>query len=156
MSTERPLKASIVSGYFSPFHVGHLDLFEAAKSRSGYLVVIVNSDAQQILKKGRVIQPAPDRFRIVCALAIVDRAYLATETGRGIDQSFDAIRADYPDTALEFCNGGDQTDVQMIPDEEVRSAARNNITMLYGIGGFEKADSSTRILSELAKDPKRW
>ena len=33
-STDRPVAASIVSGYFGPLHAGHLDLFEAAAGRS--------------------------------------------------------------------------------------------------------------------------
>src|ERR1700759_5399028 len=99
----RPDRASIVSGYFNPLHVGHLDLFEAARGRSGYLTVIVNNDAQQLLKKGRVIQPEADRVRVVRSLRMVDDVYLAVEQGPGIDGSFDAIRAAYPDTVLEFC-----------------------------------------------------
>lgn len=146
-----PAKASIVSGYFSPLHTGHLDLFEAAQARSGYLIVIVNSDAQQTLKKGRVIQPAVDRLRIVRGLRIVDAAYLAVEECRGIDQSFDTIRSHYPETELEFCNGGDRTDIATLPAEETASAQRNNITLLYGIGGFDKKDSSSRILSVMAE-----
>lgn len=150
MSPEaQPKKASIVSGYFSPLHPGHLELFEAAQARSGFLVVIVNNDAQQILKKGRVVQSAEDRLRIVRALRIVDVAYLAVEQGRGIDGSFDMIRADFPDTRFEFCNGGDRADIATLPQEEIDSASRNDITLLYGIGGFEKKDSSSRILSVL-------
>ena len=34
---EQPQRASIVSGYFNPFHQGHLDLFEQARERTGYL-----------------------------------------------------------------------------------------------------------------------
>jgi cytidyltransferase-like protein len=145
----QPKKASIVSGYFSPLHTGHLALFEAAQARSGYLIVIVNNDAQQILKKGRIIQPAEDRLRIVRALRIVDAAYLAVEQGRGIDGSFDMIRAEYPDTEFEFCNGGDRADIATLPQEEIDSARRNDITLLYGVGGFDKMDSSSRILSVL-------
>jgi cytidyltransferase-like protein len=147
--TDKPLKASIVSGYFSPLHPGHLELFEAAQARSGHLIVIVNNDAQQILKKGRVVQPAEDRIRIVRSLRIVDAAYLAVEDGRGIDGSFDLIRDDYPDTELEFCNGGDRVDIATLPVEETESARRNDITLLYGIGGFDKKDSSSRILAVL-------
>jgi glycerol-3-phosphate cytidylyltransferase/D-beta-D-heptose 7-phosphate kinase/D-beta-D-heptose 1-phosphate adenosyltransferase len=150
--TAKPLKASIVSGYFSPLHTGHLELFEDAQARSGYLIVIVNNDAQQMLKKGRIIQPDTDRLRIVRALRIVDAAYLAVEQGRGIDGSFDAIRADYPDTVLEFCNGGDRGDISTLPQEEIDSAKRNDITLLYGIGGFEKMDSSSRIIAELEEE----
>lgn len=147
--THKPIKASIVSGYFSPLHPGHLELFEAAHARSGYLIVIVNNDAQQILKKGRVVQPACDRIRIVNALRIVDATYIAVEENRGIDGSFDLIRADYPDTEFEFCNGGDRLDIATLPPEEIESARRNDITLLYGIGGFDKKDSSSRILSVL-------
>jgi glycerol-3-phosphate cytidylyltransferase/D-beta-D-heptose 7-phosphate kinase/D-beta-D-heptose 1-phosphate adenosyltransferase len=147
--TARPAKASIVSGYFNPLHQGHLDLFEAAQARSGHLIVIVNNDHQQVLKKGRVIQTAEVRARIVRALRIVDAAYIAVEDGPGIDQSFDLIRADYPDTELEFCNGGDRRNVDELPAAEVEAGARNNITLLYGIGGTDKADSSTRILSDM-------
>ncbi|MFE5506542.1 adenylyltransferase/cytidyltransferase family protein [Amycolatopsis japonica] len=147
--TSRPAKASIVSGYFNPLHQGHLDLFEAAQARSGYLIVVINNDHQQVLKKGRVIQTEEVRARIIRALRIVDAAYIAVEEGPGISESFDLIRADYPDTKLEFCNGGDRRNVEELPADEVAAGARNNITMLYGVGGTEKADSSTRILSDM-------
>ncbi|RSN57315.1 glycerol-3-phosphate cytidylyltransferase [Amycolatopsis sp. WAC 04182] len=147
--TERPAKASIVSGYFNPLHQGHLDLFESAQARSGYLIVIVNNDHQQVLKKGRVIQTEDVRARIVRALRIVDDVYIAVEQGPGINESFDQIRAAYPDTELEFCNGGDRRNVDELPADEVEAGARNNITMVYGIGGTDKADSSTRILSDM-------
>ncbi|MER6666495.1 adenylyltransferase/cytidyltransferase family protein [Amycolatopsis japonica] len=147
--TERPAKASIVSGYFNPLHQGHLDLFEAAQARSGYLIVIVNNDHQQVLKKGRVIQVEDVRARIVRALRIVDDVYVAVEQGPGINESFDLIRAAYPDTELEFCNGGDRRNVDELPADEVEAGARNDISMIYGIGGTDKADSSTRILSDM-------
>lgn len=145
----RPAKASIVSGYFNPLHPGHLELFEAAQARAGYLIVIVNNDKQQLLKKGRIIQPHEDRLRIIRALRIVDKAYLAVEDSRGIDGSFDLIRGDFPDTTLEFCNGGDRTGVDTLPQEEIDSARRNRITLLYGVGGTEKMDSSSRIIAEI-------
>ncbi|MFI7118533.1 adenylyltransferase/cytidyltransferase family protein [Amycolatopsis sp. NPDC049868] len=147
--TARPAKASIVSGYFNPLHQGHLDLFEAAQARSGYLIVIVNNDHQQVLKKGRVIQVEDVRARIVRALRIVDDVYVAVEQGPGINESFDLIRAAYPDTELEFCNGGDRRNVDELPADEVEAGARNDISMIYGIGGTDKADSSTRILSDM-------
>lgn len=148
----RPAKASIVSGYFGPLHHGHLDLFEAAQARSGYLIVVVNNDRQQALKKGRVIQAAEARARIIRALRIVDEVYIAVEDGPGIDGTFDLIRSQYPDTDLEFCNGGDRRDIDNLPAEEIAAGARNNITMLYGIGGTDKADSSSRILSAMESE----
>ncbi len=146
---EGPQRASIVSGYFNPFHHGHLDLFEQARERTGYLVVIVNNDAQQLLKKGRIIQAEDVRARIVAALRCVDDTVVALESGAGIDETFDAIRARYPDTDLEFCNGGDRSSAGNLPDAERRAAERNAITLVYGVGGEHKADSSTRIQADL-------
>ena len=151
-SSDRPPRASIVSGYFNPLHPGHLDLFEAARARTGYLIVIVNNDLQQVGKKGRVIQAENDRLRIVRALRVVDAAYLAVEEGPGMDGSLDVVRAYFPDTELEFCNGGDRTDLDALPSEEVAAARRNDITLRYGVGGFDKVDSSTRINAELGDD----
>jgi glycerol-3-phosphate cytidylyltransferase/D-beta-D-heptose 7-phosphate kinase/D-beta-D-heptose 1-phosphate adenosyltransferase len=148
-ASDRPARASIVSGYFNPLHPGHLDLFEAARERTGYLVVIVNNDVQQVLKKAKVIQPEADRLRIVKSLRVVDDALLAVEDGPGLDGSFDLVRAAYPETDLEFCNGGDRKDLDSLPVEEAEAARRNGIRLEYGVGGFDKADSSSRINTEL-------
>jgi cytidyltransferase-like protein len=148
--SEHPRRASIVSGYFNPFHQGHLDLFEQARARTGYLVVVVNNDAQQMLKKGRIIQAEDVRTRIVAALRVVDDAIVASESGPGIDETFDEIRRRYPDTELEFCNGGDRSPLaDGIPEAERTAAERNRIELVYGVGGESKADSSTRIQAEL-------
>lgn len=96
-----------------------------------------------------MIQTEDVRARIVRALRIVDDVYIAVEQGPGINESFDQIRAAYPDTELEFCNGGDRRNVDELPADEVEAGARNNISMIYGIGGTDKADSSTRILSDM-------
>jgi glycerol-3-phosphate cytidylyltransferase/D-beta-D-heptose 7-phosphate kinase/D-beta-D-heptose 1-phosphate adenosyltransferase len=148
--SDQPARASIVSGYFNPFHQGHLDLFEQARERTGYLVVVVNNDAQQLLKKGRVIQAEEVRVRIVAALRCVDDVVLAVEEGPGIDATFDKIRERYPETVLEFCNGGDRSPTaDGLPSAEQEAAARNAIELVYGVGGEAKADSSTRIQAEL-------
>lgn len=149
----RPERASIVSGYFNPFHQGHLDLFEAAQERTGYLIVVVNNDRQQVLKKGRVIQQEEIRARIVRALRVVDDVFIAVEDGPGIDGTFDLIRAAYPETELQFCNGGDRGSIDALPTEEAKAAARNDITLHYGVGGTDKADSSTRILAAMEATP---
>ncbi len=44
----------IVSGYFGPIHVGHLDYIEAGAATGDELFVIVNNNTQQMLKKGKV------------------------------------------------------------------------------------------------------
>ena len=147
-----PARASIVSGYFGPLHQGHLDMMEAARELTGHLVVVVNNDLQQELKKGRVIQGEDARVRIVAALRCVDDVVLAVDDGPSIAGTFDVVRERYPDAELVFCNGGDRKDADALPADERASADRNRITLRYGVGGFEKADSSTRLLSALEQD----
>ncbi|HET9997338.1 MAG TPA: adenylyltransferase/cytidyltransferase family protein, partial [Nocardioides sp.] len=67
-------RAAIVSGYFNPLHIGHLDMMESARALADALVVIVNNDAQQVMKKGKVITSETDRLRIVEALRVTDAA----------------------------------------------------------------------------------
>ena len=43
----------VVSGYFDPLHVGHIEYLELAKELGTKLVVIVNNDYQCVLKKGK-------------------------------------------------------------------------------------------------------
>ena len=43
-------KLIIVSGYFNPLHIGHIDYFENAKKGFDKLIVIVNNDFQRKLK----------------------------------------------------------------------------------------------------------
>jgi cytidyltransferase-like protein len=147
-----PARASIVSGYFGPLHQGHLDMMEAARELTGFLLVVVNNDAQQELKKGRVIQGEAARVRIVAALRCVDDVVLAVDDGPSIARTFDVVRERYPDTALVFCNGGDRKDADALPSDERASADRNRIELAYGVGGFDKADSSTRLLSAMEQD----
>jgi glycerol-3-phosphate cytidylyltransferase/D-beta-D-heptose 7-phosphate kinase/D-beta-D-heptose 1-phosphate adenosyltransferase len=146
---DAPSRASIVSGYFNPLHQGHLDMFEAARERTGYLIVVVNNDEQQLLKKGRIIQDVHARTRIVRAMRVVDDVVGAVESTPHLDETLDLVRSLYPDTELEFCNGGDRSSAANLPDAERAAAERNHIALVYGVGGVDKADSSTRVQEAL-------
>jgi glycerol-3-phosphate cytidylyltransferase/D-beta-D-heptose 7-phosphate kinase/D-beta-D-heptose 1-phosphate adenosyltransferase len=147
---------AVVSGYFNPLHVGHLRLMEAAREGADRLVAIVNNDVQQQTKKGRRITVETDRLRLVRALAVVDEAYLATDTGPGVGDSLRAVRARHPDATIVFCNGGDRRSADEIPGPERRACAEAGIEMRFGVGGTDKADSSSRIIEAMhrrADDP---
>ena len=51
------LTTVVVSGYFDPLHVGHIEYLDLAKSLGDILVVIVNNDKQAALKKGKSFMP---------------------------------------------------------------------------------------------------
>lgn len=148
-----PARAAIVSGYFNPLHVGHLQMMEAASELGdGHLVVIVNSDAQQEMKKGKVIFTEDVRLRIVRALRVVDDAFVAVDADGSVTESLRRVSAAYPQTRLVFCNGGDRRDPDAMPAAESQVCAELGIEMAFGVGGEEKADSSSRVLHELGED----
>mgnify|MGYP000315173464 FL=1 len=59
------MKKVAVSGYFDPLHVGHLEYLKLAKSLGDYLIVIVNSNSQCKIKKGKPFMDENDRLEIV-------------------------------------------------------------------------------------------
>ena len=139
-------RAAVVSGYFNPLHVGHLDMMEAARALADALVVIVNNDAQQVPKKGKVITSETDRLRIVEALRVADAALVAVDDDGSVAASLEVIHAAYPGVELVFCNGGDRSPGgDAVPTAEVAVCERLGIEMAWGVGGETKADSSSRI-----------
>jgi len=134
---------SIVSGYFNPLHVGHLRMMEAARAMTGYLVVIVNNDAQQMIKKGKIIVPLKDRMELVQALRVTDEAIAAVDDDSTVKRTLRVIREKYPDAQLIFANGGDRSSAAKISEADV--CAELGIELRFGVGGEDKADSSTRI-----------
>ena len=141
----RPI-AIIVSGYFSPLHIGHLDMIEAAAAEGDMLIVIVNNNDQQIAKKGKLILDEHDRLRLVRALGVVDEALIAVDTDRTVSATLRHIAETHPDHDLVFANGGDRKP-EFVPEAKV--CEEYGIRMLFGVGGDQKADSSTRINMEL-------
>jgi cytidyltransferase-like protein len=139
-------RAAVVSGYFNPLHVGHLDMMEGARALADALVVIVNNDAQQVLKKGKVITSESERLRVVDALRVTDAALVAVDDDGSVAASLEVIHATYPGIELVFCNGGDRDPGQdAVPVAEAEVCQRLGIEMAWGVGGETKADSSSRI-----------
>lgn len=137
------MKRAIVSGFFNPFHGGHLDMIEAAKEMSDYLIVIVNNDVQQVMKKDKIILPEENRARVIAALRDVDEVMIAVDQDPTVIQSLERIAQKYPDDTLVFANGGDRDSEKAIPEGAV--CHKHGIELVFGVGGTEKADSSTRI-----------
>ena len=141
------MKIVIVSGYFNPLHGGHLDMFEAASALGDRLLVVVNNDKQQLLKKGRIILDEQNRMRLVGALRTVDVVLLSIDEDPGQSKTLRKIRAMYPDAELLFANGGDRSSTLLLPKNEAEACEQCNILTLFGVGSheIEKRDSSSRI-----------
>lgn len=134
---------AIVSGYFNPLHVGHLRMMRAARELAGGLIVVVNNDEQQVLKKGRVIQLLADRVEIVRELRVVDEVVESIDADASVRETLAQVRASHPDATLIFANGGDRSEPESISEYETCQTL--GIELAFGVGGTDKADSSTRI-----------
>lgn len=137
------MKIVIVSGFFNPLHGGHLDMIEAAARIGDRLVVVVNNDVQQVLKKDKIILNEQNRMRLMRALRDVDEVVLSIDQDPTQIQTLEMLAKNYAGNELVFANGGDRDSEKAIPEAEV--CRQYGIEMIFGVGGTEKADSSTRI-----------
>ena len=137
------MKVVIVSGFFNPLHGGHLDMIEAAALMGEKLIVIVNNDVQQVIKKDKVILSEQNRSRLIGALRAVDEVVVAVDNDQTVVRTLSMVASQHPDDQLIFANGGDRTSEKEVPETEV--CMEYNIEMVFGVGGVEKADTSTRI-----------
>jgi len=137
------MKVVIVSGYFNPLHGGHIDMIEGAKALGDKLIVIVNNDRQQVLKKGKVILDEVNRLRLIRALRAVDEAVLSIDDDPTVINTLEMIAKNHPGDELVFANGGDRDSSKAVPETEV--CEKYGIEMVFDAGGTAKSDSSTRI-----------
>jgi cytidyltransferase-like protein len=141
------MKVVIVSGYFNPLHGGHVDMIEAARKLGDKLIVIVNNDQQQLLKKGKIILDEKDRLRLMRALRSVDEVVLSIDNDPPVINTMEHIAKQHPDDELIFAQGGDRDSDKVNPEADI--CHKYGIEIVYGVGtdirGLVKPDSSTRI-----------
>lgn len=139
----------LVTGGFDPLHSGHISYLKSAKALGDRLIVGVNSDLWLQRKKGRAFMPWSERSSIVESLSMVDEIIEFDDWDGSARHAILTVRKKYPNSLIIFANGGDRTD-KNIPEMDV---ADDNIRFVFGVGGFNKANSSSWILEEW-KSPK--
>lgn len=132
----------IVSGYFNPLHGGHLDMIEAARAMGDKLIVIVNNDNQQMLKKGKIILDEKNRLRLMRVLRDVNEVVLSIDEDPSQVKTLEMIARQHPGDELIFANGGDRDSEKAIPEADI--CRQYNIEMRFD-AGQGKPDSSSRI-----------
>jgi cytidyltransferase-like protein len=137
----------VVSGGFDPLHSGHVLLMNSAKTYGDYLVVGVNSDNWLERKKGKAFMPYKERKSVVGNLKAVDEVIEFDDSDGTACDLLEKVKHNYPGHNIIFANGGDRTATN-IPEMTV-----SDITFEFGVGGEEKANSSSWILEEW-KAPK--
>jgi cytidyltransferase-like protein len=141
------MKIVIVTGGFDPIHSGHIAYFKAAKTLGDRLVVGLNSDEWLTRKKGRPFMPLQERMAIVGNLEVVDEVVVYNDDDGSSCDAIRMVKTRYPDAEVIFANGGDRTK-ENIPEMSVPG-----VEFVFGVGGDNKANSSSWILEEW-KSPK--
>ena len=136
--------AVVVSGYFDPIHVGHLEMMKLAKQLGDELVVIVNNDKQAKLKKKKSFMSEDDRLKIVKAIRYTDAAFISVDEDKTVCGSLEKVRRNYKDYNIIFANGGDRHSGE-IPESKV--CKKCNIQMIDGLG--DKIRSSSKIVKQV-------
>ena len=143
------MKIVVVSGFFNPLHGGHLDMIEAARGMGDKLIVVVNNDTQQILKKGKIILDEKNRVRLLSALRDVDQVILAVDSDPYVIETLEMIAKNHPEDELTFANGGDRDTSAAVPETAI--CEQYGIKMVFN-AGVGKPDSSTRINQALGHE----
>ena len=134
------MKIVATSGYFDPLHVGHLECLELAKELGDKLIVIVNSDLQATLKKGKSFMNEKDRLKIISALKCVDEVFLSIDKDKTQCESLKHLKPNI------FAKGGDRTSGE-IPEAKV--CKELNIQIIDGLGAKIRSSSKLTGIKEI-------
>ena len=138
-------KIVLITGGFDPVHSGHIAYFQAARELGDMLLVGLNSDAWLVRKKGAAFMPFSERASIVDNIKCVDGIVYDFDDADGSSKgAVLEVRKQFPEDTIIFANGGDRTD-KNIPEMDIQD---NNLEFVFGVGGSNKANSSSWILQE--------
>ena len=135
------MKKVVVSGYFNPLHVGHLEMIKMAKDLGDYLIVIINNDEQVRLKGSFPFMNEADRVEIIRNLKYVDEVFLSIDNDKTVCKSLEELKPHI------FANGGDRKSLGDVPEYEI--CQRLNIEMIDGLG--KKIRASSEMLKNVKK-----
>jgi cytidyltransferase-like protein len=139
------MKVVIVTGGFDPLHSGHLAYFKAARALGDILVVGLNSDTWLTRKKGRPFMPMSERFALVSSIAVVDEVVVYNDDDGSSIDAIRLVKQRHPDADIVFANGGDRT------KDNIPEMVFDDVEFVFGVGGFNKANSSSWILEDWKK-----
>ena len=141
------MKIVIVTGGFDPVHSGHISYLNHADHLGDCVVVGLNSDAWLARKKGRSFMPWRERMVVLGNLHMVDDVIEFDDSDGTACDAIRQVREKYPNDEIIFANGGDRT------KENIPEMAFEDVEFVFGVGGEDKANSSSWILDEW-KAPK--
>ena len=139
------MKIVIVTGGFDPIHSGHISYLNHAEHLGDHLVVGLNSDAWLTRKKGRPFMPWRERMIVLDNLHMVDEVIEFDDSDGSSCDAIRKVREKYPNDEIIFANGGDRT------KDNIPEMVFDDVEFVFGVGGDNKANSSSWILEEWKK-----
>lgn len=133
-------KTIMVSGGFDPLHIGHLRMIKEA-AKHGKVIVVVNSDAWLLRKKGFIFMPFEERKEIIEGYTEVDRVEAVDDSDGTVCEAIWRLKPTY------FANGGDRTSNNT---PEMNVCNQMGIEMLWGVGGGKIQSSSDMVANATA------
>ena len=137
----------LVSGGFDPIHSGHIKLINEA-NKYGDVVVLLNSDEWLKNKKGKAFLPMSERKIIMQNIKGVIDVIEFDDSDQTCIDGIKIAKSRFKNNLIKFANGGDRNN-DTTPEKEF--CENNNIETLFGIGGTNKSNSSSWILSKWEK-----
>lgn len=132
---EEKINFVAVSGGFDPVHRGHVQMIQEA-AKHGPVMVIINSDAWLMRKKGYVFMPWQERAYI---MGNIKGVRLVTAVDDADGSVCEALRRLVPKS---FANGGDRYERNT---PEMAVCDELGIEMLWNVGGGKIQSSSTLV-----------
>ena len=135
-------KLVIISGYFNPLHVGHIEYINSSEKLGNKLIAIINSDLQRRLKGAKEFMNEHDRQIIINNIKSVDLSIISIDKDRSVSNTIKLIHEKYNHKYdLIFTNGGDQS-FDNSPEQNI--CKKLDIKTVDGLG--EKIQSSSNLL----------
>ena len=131
-----PYDTVCVSGGFDPVHIGHLRMIQEA-AQYGEVIIIVNSDAWLMRKKGYIFMPFTERCEILRGFVGVKETVATDDEDDTVCEALRRIKPTY------FANGGDRKD-NNTPEMDI--CEEEGIGLLWNIGGGKIQSSSTLVI----------
>ena len=145
---KRP-KVVAVSGGFDPLHIGHVRMFQRARSLGDKLVVILNNDNWLRAKKGYAFMPEKERAELIKAFPFVDTVVI---TGHKVnDADMRVVRELKKLKPAIFAKGGDRNktdaaDMKSSLNPEQKLCRKLGIRLVYNVGEGGKVQSSSWMI----------
>ena len=132
---QTPYDTILVSGGFDPPHIGHIRMILEA-STYGHVIVVANSDAWLMRKKGYIFMPWVERSEILAAFRGVTCVEHVDDTDGTVCEAIRRLKPTY------FANGGDRK-TDNTPEMDV--CKELGVKLLWNIGGGKIQSSSDLV-----------